>query len=206
MFMRRLPTLGFVIWAAPLPAMLAACHDGLHSAAGFDGGSGTEVANGDSDLPPPDGEVLAIDMSDSACGEAALLGDSSIAVDEIPREVARIARVGTNFGRLTVIVYSDASADRISGGDAWHDLIPDGSSMDVLPPGSPPVVKFLQDLALVNDVSVLQGPPTCPDQSVSFGTRTYLYVSGNVGGNLECLNNATEAQAALAADCVTLTR
>jgi hypothetical protein len=120
--------------------------------------------------------------------------------------VARIVRVGTNFGSLTAIVYSDASADRIRVGDAWNDRLPDGSPVDALPPGSPQVVKFLQDLALVNDVSALQGSAMCPGQSVSFGTRTYLYVGENIGGNLGCLDNATDAEAALAADCAVLTQ
>jgi hypothetical protein len=31
-------------------------------------------------------------------------------------------------------------------------------------------------------------------------------VGGNTGGNLECLDNATDAAAALAADCAVLTQ
>jgi hypothetical protein len=186
--------------------MLAACHQGLHSAARSDGGGGTDAALGGSDLAPTDGEARASDLADSGGGEAPLSGDSSIAVDDVPREVARIVRVGTNFGSLTVIVYSDASADRIRVGSAWNDVLPDGSPVDALPPGSPQVVKFLQDLALVNDVSALQGSAMCPGQSVSFGTRTYLYVGENIGGNLGCLDNATDAEAALAADCAVLTQ
>lgn len=204
--MRWLSTLGLVLWAAPLAPMLAACHQGLHSAARSDGGGGTDAALGGSDLAPTDGEARASDLADSGGGEAPLSGDSSIAVDDVAREVARIVRVGTNFGSLTVIVYSDASADRIRVGDAWNDRLPDGSPVDALPPGSPQVVKFLQDLALVNDVSALQGSSMCPGQSVSFATRIYLYVGGKIGGNLDCLDNATDAEAALAADCAVLTQ
>jgi hypothetical protein len=202
--MRWLPTLGFVLWAATLASMLAACREGLQFAARSDGGGGTDPALGGSDLAPSHGEVWASDLSDPGSGDTPLLGDSSIAVDEIPREVARIVQLG--FSRLTVIVYSDASAERISGVDAWDDVIPDGSSMDVLPPGSPQVVRFLQDLALVNDVSAMYGTPSCPGESVSFGPRIYLVVGGDVGGNLACLDNATDAQAALAADCAILTQ
>jgi len=203
--MRWLPTLGFVLWAAPVAAMLVDCHQGLHYAARSDGGGGIDAGFGGSDLAPLYGAVWASDMSDPGTGAATPLGDSSITVDEVPCEVARIFQKGGNFGRLTVIVYSDASADRISGGDAWND-VPDGSPKDVLPPGSPQVVRFLQDLALVNDVSAMKGTSVCPGESVSFGTRTYLDVGGNIGGNLECLDNATDAQAALAADCAILTQ
>ena len=127
--MRWLPTLGFVVWAAPLASMLAACHEGLHVAGRFDGGAdgggGTAPALGGFDLAPSPDEAQASDLSAPESGETSLVGDSSIAVDEIPREVARIELYG--FTRLTVIVYSDASAERISWGDARGVVIPDGS-------------------------------------------------------------------------------
>jgi hypothetical protein len=139
-------------------------------------------------------------------GVTGTLADSSLVLVDAPMEVAQLLRVGTNYGRLMVVVYSDASAVRTMAGSPWDDGASDASTVTVIPPGSPEVVKFLHDLALVDDVSAIEGPPTCPGDPVSFGTRTYLTVGEKTGGNLQCPDNPTPAQGALAADCVTLTQ
>lgn len=125
--------------------------------------------------------------------------------EEAPVEVARIVRGGTNYGGLTVVVYSDASAVR-----TWEARNPDavrlyGTAPADLPPGSPEVSQFLQDFALVDDVSAIDGPPTCPGASVSYGTSTYVTVGEKTGGNVQCPDAPTPEQAALCADCVALT-
>jgi len=139
-------------------------------------------------------------------GVTGTLADSSLVLVDAPMEVAQLLRVGTNYGSLMVVVYSDTSAVRTMVGNRWDDGASDASTVTVIPPGSPGMVKFMQDLALVDNVSVIHGPPTCTGDSVSFGTRTYLTVGEETGGNLQCPDNPTPAQEALAADCVTLTQ
>ena len=156
--------------------------------------------------PTPDAVVLP-PPSDTEIADA-VLGPSALADGNLPIEVARIVRSGTSFGAVTVVAYSDASAIRtkevattvMGSGDADA-----GPSIEVLPPGSPEVVKLLGDLASVDNVAVLGGwDSMCPGQSISFSTRTYLTVGGMTSRNLECDEGATASDPVLTADCVAL--
>jgi len=183
-------------WAICLAGSLCACHEGLHAGNKLDAAFSTLGDGASEDA------MVAGGASDARNSDVPVPSDSAPAVDE----VARIDRIGTNYGHLVVVVYSDGSATRTRGRDPSSDAVSDGALLFVLPAGSPPVAKFLQDLALVGDVSAIEGPPTCPGDSVSFGTRTYVTVGRQVGGNLQCPDDPTPAQAALASDCVTLTQ
>jgi hypothetical protein len=138
----------------------------------------------------------------------AVLDPSALADGNLPFEVARIVRVGTNFGPVTVVVYSDASAVRTREESMIVRELSDAArepSIEVLPPGSPEVVKFLEDLASVDNVAVLGGWDSwCPGQSISFSTRTYLTAGGMTSRNLECGEGATVSDPVLTADCVAL--
>jgi hypothetical protein len=185
---------------------LLACSGGLRAAGHVDGSAGADGPVVPADLAPVevatfDGPVLPADL---APVEVAISDGPVVPVDLAPVEVATIVRQGTNYGQLTVAVYSDASTVRTFQPRAGNGL--DASAGPDLPPGSAAVVKLLQDLALVEDVSAIRGAPTCAGDSVSFGTRTYVTVGDKTGGNLQCPDNPTPAQAALAADCVDLTR
>jgi DNA-binding transcriptional regulator YdaS (Cro superfamily) len=170
-----------------------------------------EVATSDGPVLPADLAPIEVATSDGpvvpadlAPIEVATSDGPVVPADLAPVVVATIVRRGTNYGQLAVVVYSDASTVRALQPMAGNGL--DASAGPDLPPGSAAVVKLLQDLALVEDVSAIQGPPTCVGDSVSFGTRTYLTVGDKTGGNLQCPDNPTPAQAALAADCVDLTQ
>lgn len=178
----------------------------MHLVSGSDGRSGPDAAEGGADVVASVDAGLASSAPDVRIADEPVLADASAILVETPTEVAQVLRRGTNYGSLTVVVYSDASAVRTMVGSVWNDGASDASTVTTLPLGSPELVKFLQDLAAVDDVSAIQGPPTCPGDSVSFGTRTYLTVGEKTGGNLQCPDNPTPAQAALAADCVTLTQ
>jgi hypothetical protein len=171
-----------------------------------DGGAGADGPVVPADLVPveaatSDGPVVPADL---APVEVATSDGPLVPTDVAPVEVGTIVRRGTNYGQLTVVVYSDASTVRAFQPAVGSEL--DASAGPDLPPGSPAVVKLLQNLALVEDVSAILGAPTCVGDSVSYGTRTYLTVGGKTGGNLQCPDNPTPAQAALAADCVDLTQ
>jgi len=139
----------------------------------------------------------------------ALLGDSAFMDGGPPFEVARV-REGTNFGPVTVVAYSDASAVRTTEATLAMRSMSDAAfepSIEVLPPGTPEVFKFLEDLASVDNVAVLGGwDVMCPGQSVSFSTRTHLTVGGMISRNLECEDGATVSDTALTADCLALAR
>jgi hypothetical protein len=158
----------------------------------------------------PDAAVLGDSASTDSQIPDALLGDSSLADSGLPVEVARIVRKGTNFGPVTVVVYSDASAVRTREESMIIRGLNDAArepSIEVLPPGTPEVVKLLEDLTLVDDVSALgglEGP--CTGQSVSFSTRTHLTVVGKTSRNLECSDGATANDPVLTADCLALAK
>ena len=111
----------------------------------------------------------------------------------------------TNSPEIFVAVYCDGSAERTLGGsDA-------GNVGDVVPktyePSSPDVLKFLTDLDLVGEVSASpasHSPANIGNEcgkSVSFGTVTTIAAGGKTSGDMQCIQNPTPDQTALAADC-----
>src|ERR1039457_6321097 len=144
--MSRLQAPGFVVWAAV--AISAACHGGLRFTAGSDGGSRLDAAEVVPDVVTASDSALASDAPDDGTAGVPVLADSSLVLVAAPMEVAQVLRVGTNYGRLMVVVYSDASAVRPMVGNQWDDGASDAWTVTVIPPGSPEVVKFMQDLAL----------------------------------------------------------
>ena len=185
--------LGFVAWAGFLSFILSACHGGMRLHAYPDAGDGAEVS---APMAPSEDAVSTgrsadtrIPDEDTEFVDATVSGDSVPVDGNVHVEVARIVREGTNFGSVTVVVYSDASAVRTKEGTLTVQILNDAASepsVEVLPPGSPEVVRLLEDLARVDDVSVLGGwNVQCPGQSVSFSTRTYLTAGGKTSHNLE---------------------
>jgi hypothetical protein len=69
--------------------------------------------------------------------------------------------------------------------------------------GSPEVIAFLSDLSAAGDVSLI--PTGQCAKSVSFGTVTTVSVGDRTSGDLECLENPTTTDTALAHDCGVLT-
>jgi hypothetical protein len=104
----------------------------------------------------------------------------------------------TNSPEIDVAVNADGSAERTAVGGG--SIRPAPMSY---PPESPAVEQFLADLVASGDVSQI---PTaqCP-KSASFGTTMTVTANGKTSGDLQCLQNPTAAQAALAKDCATLT-
>lgn len=158
----------------------------------------------------PDATVPGDSATPDALMPDAALDDSAVVDANPPVEVARIVRRGTNFGRTTVVVFADANAVRTKEDSSLlagsFDGLPE-PTVDVLPPGSPEVVKFLAELASVDDVSVIGGDEYfCVGQSVSFSTRTFVTVGGKTSRNLECDDSALVTAPALTADCLALAK
>jgi hypothetical protein len=111
----------------------------------------------------------------------------------------------TNSPEIFVAVYCDGSAERTLG---------DASSTNVLnvvpktyEPNSPDVLTFLTDLDAVGDVSAILASHAPVSQggdcgkSVSFGTITTITAQGKTSGDMQCIQDATPSQTALASDC-----
>jgi hypothetical protein len=106
----------------------------------------------------------------------------------------------TNQAAMDVAVYCDASADRTV--EAGSNNL--GVAPKTFAAGSPEVAKFLADLDAVGDVAAIPASPIgqsrCP-KSISFGTETTVAARGKTSGDMQCLQEPTAAQMALAADC-----
>jgi hypothetical protein len=202
--------------ACLLGFVLCSCHDGMHVRADAIG-SAEDVG----------GQAPSEDALSASSARDAQIPDEAVREDSAPRdagmpdaglvlspptdgnlafEVGLIRRDGTNFGVITVVVYSDASAVRTRK-QAMMGLSEDARepSIEVLPPGSPEAVKFLEDLALVDNVAALGGSDArCAGQSISFSTRTHLTAGGVTSRNLECNDGAVVSHPVLTADCIAL--
>ena len=202
-----------------LSFVLCSCHGGMRVRTDARGAEDLGAVAPSEDAPSaspardayiPDEAVLGDLASTDTQIPDALLGDSAFVDGGLPFEVARIVREGTNFGPVTVVVYSDASAVRTTEATLAMRGMSDAAfepSIEVLPPGTPEVAKFLEDLASVDNVAVLGGwDVMCTGQSVSFSTRTHLTVGGMISRNLECDDGATVSDPALTADCLALAR
>jgi hypothetical protein len=144
-----------------------------------------------------------------ACDESIRDGSTP----DVREEVASIRMTrSTNSAEIDVAVYSDGSAERtvgeLSALDAASVLDP---APKTYPPGSPEVLQFLCDLAIVGDVSAIPADPGLPfpstpgcAKSASFGTITTVTAGGKTSGDLECLENPTTAVTALAQDVAAL--
>jgi hypothetical protein len=111
----------------------------------------------------------------------------------------------TNSPELFVVVYCDGSAERTLGAADAGNV--SGVVPKVYEPSSPDVLRFLADLDLVGDVSAIPASHVpvylggeC-GKSVSFGTVTTITAGGKTSGDMQCIQNPTADQTALAADC-----
>jgi hypothetical protein len=127
-------------------------------------------------------------------------GCSSSSGDGGAREIARIEETkSTNTPAIEVIVYDDASAERNWG------TPPNIVDRRLSPAGSPDVLQFLADLAVVGDVSAI--PTERCTKSASFGTSTTVRALGRTSGDVQCLSNsATVADRSLQTDIDALER
>lgn len=203
-----------------LGSALSSCHGGMRPRVDASGSTvdlgGTARAEDAPSASPgrdaqiPDEAVIADSAAPDALIPDAVFGDVALVDGNLPVEVARIVREGTNFGRTTVVVYSDASAVRTKEDRLMIEHLRDGMagpSVEVIPSGTPEVVKFLQDLALVPGVAGLGGTDIyCAGKSVSNSTRTHLTARGEISRNLECDDGATASDPVLTADCLALAR
>ncbi|HEY6477472.1 MAG TPA: hypothetical protein VI456_12900 [Polyangia bacterium] len=129
----------------------------------------------------------------AGCSGGALVGPSA-------PEVARIVvSASTNSAEVDVVVNSDGSAVRTIG-PPKNDVLDSDPAM--FPADSAAGLAFLSDLAAVGDVSMI--PITLCGKSASFGTTTEVTAGGVASGDLQCIDNPTEVESALAKDCDTL--
>jgi hypothetical protein len=128
-------------------------------------------------------------------------------------EVATINETAsTNSSAIDVAVFCDGSATRTL---EPRGAVGNASSLDpapkTFPPGSAEVLQFLADLDAVGSVSAIHASPAsavlalsgCP-KSVSFGTETTISAGGKTSGDIQCLQNPSPADTAIAADSQTL--
>lgn len=119
-------------------SVLCACHEGMRARADASGGAGdlgvvapsedAPSAGPARDTQTPDETVLADAAAPDARIPDTLIGDSASGDGGPALEVARIVREGTNFGTVTVTVYSDASAVRI-----WEESMKIRTFIDAAP-------------------------------------------------------------------------
>lgn len=141
-----------------------------------------------------DGKVVAT-YPPCHCGAAT--GGSSNTTRLLVAQIQESA--STNASSIAVAVYTDGSAQRALGATPLSGHTSFDPSPESFPAGTPEVVAFLADLALVGDVSSIQ-TNNC-SKSVSFGTRTTITANGKTSGDLQCALNPSAAQQALIQDC-----
>jgi hypothetical protein len=158
----------------------------------------------------------ALVMLTAGCGREPLSAqsvDGDIGVIDTATAAVVVAIIdqsaSTNARSSEVVVYSDGSAVRtVEPPAGGFLLLPDGGSVPLgpapasFPPGSPEVMRFLADLAVVGDVSAI-ATSWCP-KSVSFGTTTTVWARGEQSGDLQCADSPSPAQAAFISDCLNL--
>jgi hypothetical protein len=179
-----------LLWVA-LAALLSAC-----------GPSPPSMGAPDMSTPAPDLSMAMVspapDLSSSPDLSQTGTPDLSQPINGRTQVASITVSHSTNTPEVDVAVYGDGSADRTLQGAPRLGLMPMS-----YPANSPEVEQFLIDLGAVGDVSTI--PTGHCIKSASFGTTTTVTAAGKTSGDLQCLQNPTAAETALANDCKLLT-
>ena len=168
-----------LIVAASASAIGCGTSSGAGQGSGSGGGSGSDGSGQDS----------------SAC--SAESGAAQVATIHVTRS--------TNSPEIFVAVYCDGSAERTLGDTSFSNVLNVGPER--YESNTPAVLMFLTDLRAVGDVSAIPASHASAFQggecakSASFGTVTTISAQGKTSGDMQCIQNPTPSQTALAGDC-----